>query len=118
MRFITPLLFMSIALLSNLSAEGTREVAPNGNIDIGGNSTTDLAALHINHPAYNNFASFSNNDPHSRLYIHIKDPSTECIFLGLSFGHLNANGPNPTPINYQYRIKDPAGNILSVLEEN
>ena len=112
MRFFTPVLCLCLAFHLNLSAEGTRELAPNGSITIGGSTTTDIAALHINHPAYNNFASYTNNDPHSRLYIHVKDPSSECIFLGFSFGHLNVTSPDPTRINYEYRIKDPAGNIV------
>lgn len=114
MRFITPLLCICIciALLTNLSAEGTREVAPNGSINISGNSTTDIAALHINHDSYNNFASYSNNDPHSRLYINIQDPSKECIYLGFSFGHFNETSPNPARKPYEYRIKDPAGNVV------
>src|SRR5687767_3029282 len=112
MRFITPLLCLSIALISNLSAEGTREVAPNSSISVVGNETTDIAALHINHPNYNNFASYSNNDPHSRLYINIQDPSRECIFLGFSFGHFNETSTSPSRKDYQYRIKDPAGNVV------
>lgn len=112
MRFITPLLCLSLAFINPLSAEGTRELAPNSSITIGASTTTDLAALHINHPSYNNFASFANNDPHSRLYIHIKDPSKECIYLGFSFGHVNQTSPNPTRLDFVYRIKDPAGNIV------
>ncbi len=112
MRFITPLLSLLLCAVFNMSAEGTRELAPNANIMIGAASTTDLAALHINHPAYNNFASYTNNDSHSRLYIHIADPSKECVFLGFSFGHLNVTSPNPTRTNFEYRVKDPAGNIV------
>ena len=112
MRFITPCLILTIFCISHIAAEGTRELAPNGSIDIGGNTTTDLAALHINHPAFNNFASYTNNDPHSRLYIHVKDPAAECIYLGFSFGHLNVTSPNPTRTNFEYRVKDPAGNVV------
>lgn len=112
MRFFTPLLCLFMAVISNLFAEGTREMAPNANINIGASVTTDLAALHINHPSYNNFASYTNNDPHSRLYIHIVDPTTECVFLGFSFGHFNETSANPTRVSFQYRIKDPAGNVV------
>ena len=87
-------------------------MAPNASIIVNGNETTDLAALHINHPNFNNFASYTNDDPHSRLYVHIKDPSAECIFLGFSFGHLNVTSPNPTRTNFEYRVVDPAGNIV------
>ena len=112
MRFFTSLLLLSLVFICDTSAEGTRELAPNASIMIGANTTTDIAALHINHPAYNNFASYTNNDPHSRLYIHIKDPSTECIYLGFSSGHFNENTSNPTRKNFEYRIKDPAGNVV------
>ena len=63
MRFFTPLLVMALMAINQLSAEGTREVAPNGNINIMGNATTDIAALHINNPSYNNFAAFNGRTP-------------------------------------------------------
>lgn len=95
-----------------LYAEGTRQLAPNGSIVINGTPTTDIAALHINADAYNNFASYTNSDPSSRLYINIQDPTSECIYLGFSYGHLNANAGNPPAINFQYRIVDPNGNVV------
>lgn len=95
-----------------LFSEGTPQLAPNGSIDINGNTTNDVAALHIDNDQFNNFASFDNVDVNSRLHIHITDPSTECIYLGFSFGHLNNTSPNPTRQNFEYRIKDPAGNIV------
>ena len=63
MRFFTPLLCLALMAINQLSAEGTRQVAPNGNINIMGNNTTDIAALHINNPAYSSFAAF--NNPHT-----------------------------------------------------
>lgn len=101
-----------MAFNTNVSGEGTREMAPNGNIIINESMTTDVAALHINHPSYNNFASYTNADPHSRLYIHITDPAKECVYLGFSFGHMNVTSPTPTRLNYEYRVKDPAGNVV------
>ena len=59
MRFFTPLLCLALMAINQLSAEGTRQVAPNGNINIMGNNTTDIAALHINNPAYSSFAAVS-----------------------------------------------------------
>lgn len=112
MRLFTSLTFLLLIFITSISAEGTRELAPNGSITVAGNTTTDLAALHINNPAFNNFASYTNSDPHSRLYLHVKDPSTECVFVGFSFGHLNVTSPNPTRINFEYRIKDPNGNVV------
>ncbi|MEP6647177.1 MAG: T9SS type A sorting domain-containing protein [Saprospiraceae bacterium] len=112
MRFLTLLLVFSLFSFHPAFAEGTHEVAPNGAIVVNGSNTTDIAALHINHPAYNNFASYTNPDPNSRLYIHIKDPSKECIFLGFSFGHPNQTIPNPPHMAYEYRIKDPNGNVV------
>ncbi|MEO5906201.1 MAG: hypothetical protein ABIQ11_05710, partial [Saprospiraceae bacterium] len=112
MRFSYSLLALCLVISFKTSAEGTREMAPNGSIIVNGNSTTDLAALHINNFAFNSFASYNNPNPNSRLYIHIKDPSKECIFLGFSFGHPNENTPFPSHVSYQYRILDPAGNIV------
>jgi hypothetical protein len=112
MRFITPLLCLALMAINQLSAEGTRQVAPNGNIDIMVNATPDIAALHINNPSYNNFAAFNSANPLSRLYIHIKDPSTECIYLGFNWAHNNVTSPAPPRINFQYQIKDPNGNVV------
>ena len=110
-RIILPICFAILA--SNLLfAEGTHELAPNEVISIGANSTTDLAALHINNPSYNNFASYSNPDPKSRLYIHIRDPLAECVYVGFSFSHANENTPDPIPRPYEFRIKDPNGNVV------
>jgi dockerin type I repeat protein len=112
MRIFTPLLLIALMAFNPLSAEGTREVAPNGSIVINGNTTTDIAALHINHPNYNNFAAFNGTDPQSRLYIHVVDPSTECLYLGFNWAHNNVTSPDPPRINFQYQIKDPNGNIV------
>ena len=112
MRIITPLFCMMLLALGQIFAEGTREVAPNGSIDIMGNATTDVAALHINNPSYNSFAAYDNPDPLSRLYINIQDPATECIYLGFNWAHDNITSPNPPRINFEYRIKDPNGNVV------
>ena len=110
-----PKLFSIITLLlfgQLLLAEGTREVAPNAMIQIEGNQTNDLAALLLNDERYNTFASYANEDPNARLYIHISNPEQECVFLGFSFAHPNASSPNPIRFNYEYRVKDPNGNIV------
>jgi len=112
MRRITPLVCIALFASSLLLAEGTHELAPNGMITIGTNTTTDLAALHINHPSYNNFASYTNPDPKSRLYIHVVDPQTECVYVGFSFSHANENSPNPVQRPFEFRIKDPNGNVV------
>ena len=112
MRFFTPLFCLAMLATNFLFAEGTREVAPNGVIDVNGNTTTDLAALHINNPSYNSFAAFDNPNPQSRLYIHVKDPAKECLYLGFNWAHNNVTSPNPPRINFTYRIKDPNGNVV------
>jgi hypothetical protein len=95
-----------------LSAEGTREAAPNGSIIIDGNTTTDIAALHLDHPAYNRFASYSNPDANNRLRVRIVNPGEECVYLGFSVGHLNQTTPNPEQVTFEFRVKDPNGNIV------
>lgn len=110
MRF--PLSFVFLLLCCCAFAEGSRELAPNGNIVVGGNNTTDIAALLIGHAAYNRFAIYTNPDPNSRLYIHIKDPEKECVYLGFSFGHPNFTGTNPPRVPFEYRVRDPNGNIV------
>ncbi len=101
-------ILLLLSYVTIISAEGTREVAPNGAITIDGNSTTDIAALHLSNPNFNNFAAYDNPDVTSRLHIHISDPNREQIFLGFSTGHLNQN----PPADYVYRIKDPNGNVV------
>jgi len=96
----------------HISAEGSKEMSPNGSITILGNNTTDIAALHINSDSYNNFASYNNQDDTSRLHIHIADPQNEIIYLGFSNGHLNQSVIDPTELDFEYRIKDPNGNIV------
>lgn len=112
MRFFTPLLLMALMGINAVHAEGTRQMAPNASIMIGAATTTDIAALHINNPSYNNFAAYNNPNPQNRLYIHIKDPQTECIYLGFNWGHNNITTMNPPRIQFEYRIKDPNGNIV------
>lgn len=106
------ILLLAIASLSTLFAEGTREVAPNGTITVDGNTTTDIAALHLNNSNFNNFAAYDNPDVTSRLHIHISDPANEQILLGFSIGHLNGNFNNAALVDFEYRIKDPNGNII------
>ena len=91
-----------------LLGEGTRELAPNDSLNINGNITHDIAALNLDSPEHNNFASFDNPDPKTRLHIYIDDPAAECIFIGLSPGELNGG----QPVDYEYQIKDPNGNIV------
>ena len=112
MRIFTPLILATLLAIGNLSAEGTRQVAPNGSISIMGNTTTDIAALHINNPSYNSFGAYDNPDPQSRLYIHVRNPATECLYVGFNWAHNNVTGLNPPQINFEYRIKDPNGNVV------
>ncbi len=107
-------LILMIAMLAGgiLSAEGTREVAPNGSIIIDGNQTTDIAALHLDHDSYNNFASYSNPDENNRLRIRIVNPADECVYLGFSAGHLNQTTPNPAQVTFEFRVKDPTGKVV------
>jgi hypothetical protein len=103
------LLFIGLGQIC-LFAEGTRQLAPNSVISLSGSN--DIAALHIDNNEYNNFASYNNADPTSRLYIHINDPASECIYMGFSFGHLNQNTTSQPNVNYEYRVRDPNGNVV------
>src|SRR5690606_28826369 len=58
------------------------------------------------------FAAYTNPDPQSRLHINIQNPVEECLLLGFSFGHPNVSSPNPPAITYEFRIKDPNGNVV------
>lgn len=105
-------ILLTLLLSMTLYAEGTREVAPNRSIVINGNSTTDIAALHIGNEEYGNFAVVWNSNPMSRLYVNIQDPAAECICLGFSVGHVNRTGIDPPSIPYSFLVKDPLGNIV------
>jgi hypothetical protein len=104
--------FLFLILSTTIIAEGTRETAPNANITVDGNATTDIAALHLAADAFNNFALYDNPNPESRFHIHISDPSTETILLGFSNAHTNATSPTPPLTDFEYRIVDPNGNIV------
>lgn len=101
-------LFLLFFATPFLCAEGTRELAPNANIDIMGNMTTDIAGLYLNNPRFGNFAAYGNVDPKTRFHINIQDPAKECVFLGFSGGEYNGGGP----MDFEYRIMDPNGNIV------
>ena len=95
-----------LTLANSIKSEGTKQLAPNANIVITGSQTTDIAALNIDSPSYNNFASRKNKNPESRLYVHISDPSTECIFLGFSAPHIKNGGELQ---DIEYWVLDPNG---------
>ena len=103
---------LCIITIQSVQSEGTAQLAPNASITINGNTTNDVAALHIDNPQFNNFASYNNPEVNSRLHINITDPTSECIYLGFSFGHLNNTSMNPTRQNFEYRILDPNGNVV------
>lgn len=109
---LTLVLTIILSCSYSINAEGTKEVAPNASIVINGNNTHDIAALHLDRPEYNSFASYTNPDPNSRLYIRIVNPTEECIYFGFSYAHLNANNGNPPGRTFEYRIKDPSGNVV------
>jgi len=108
---------LSSVLFSSIFAEGSKELAPNAQISINGQMTTDIAALNIGNDEYRNFAEFNNSDENARLHIYISDPTTESIYLGFSAGHSNSyqngNFPVSAPsVDYIYYVKDPNGNIV------
>ncbi|MGA0232773.1 MAG: hypothetical protein ACO3MB_07850, partial [Saprospiraceae bacterium] len=103
---------ITLFALSVLTAEGTRQLAPNQSIIINGFTSNDVAALHIANPQFNNFGAYNNANITSRLNIHISDPASECIYLGFSEAHLNRTTPNPPSQDFEYRILDPDGNII------
>ena len=111
-RFSTLVLLLLLCLPLITFAGGTKELAPNANITINGSPTNDIAALNLDHPEYHNFASYDNPAVTSRLHIHISDPTAEGIFLGFSPGTRNTTGPNAPNVNFEYRVKDPLGNIV------
>lgn len=102
------LFVLYIVNIGVLLGEGTRELAPNDTIMINGDVTHDIAALNLDNPEYNNFASYDNPNPLNRLHIYISDPGEECIFLGFSTAELNGGAP----VDFEFRIKDPAGNVI------
>ncbi len=104
--------FLFTCIWSNLNAEGTRELAPNPNINIDGTIINDIAALHLDNAEFNFFGSFDNPNEQGRLFIHVANPDQEGIFLGFSNPHLNLNNANPIDIEFIYRVLDPNGNVV------
>ena len=86
-----------------LTAEGTRQLAPN---------PSDRVHLYSNVAQYGNFAQYNSSEV-QRLNIHIADPSNEQIFLGFSqvvnSGHYPCEG-NIVPA--YFRIVDPNGTVV------
>ena len=112
MKYYLLVFCLALFCINSVQAEGSKELAPNGSIDVNGNNTTDVAALYLNHDEYNNFGSYDAPNPFSRLNIRINDPNAECILFGFSKGHLNETSTTPTEVTFEFRIKDPAGNII------
>lgn len=109
---------LSLVTVWQMNAEGTPQLAPNGSIDILGNTTTDVAALNIGNQEYSRFAEFNVSDANARLYITITDSDNESIYLGFSAGHDNDWGNEPVPrqanpVAYTWYVKDPAGNVIA-----
>ena len=103
-RLITIITFLSMGfLMSRLHAEGTKQLSP---------TSTDLVNLNLCSTGYNSFGRYDGLD-NQRLYIHIKDPSTEQVFLGFSQPRTSAAYPCTTGNTTAYfRIKNAAGTVV------
>jgi hypothetical protein len=93
-----------------LHAEGIPELKPsNDNVRLLINRTSDSGGGRAN------FAGWGNPDPYSRLYIHIQDPNTERIFIGLGLANLTSSGDSNPDFDgefLRYRLIAPNGVIV------
>ncbi len=105
-------LFLCLILLfckSPSFAEGTKQLDPN---------PTDYTKLMTNNASYGSFAEYG-GAINSRMFIHIADPSTELVYLGLSIGAIENLDPNTFAYlgdsytqEYYFRIVSPSGTIV------
>jgi hypothetical protein len=102
LRLITSLLGL-LFFSSQLHAEGTKQLSP---------KATDLVNLNLCSTGYNTFGRYNGVD-NQRLYIHIKDPNNEQVFLGFSQPRTSAAYPCITGNTTAYfRIKNAAGTVV------
>ena len=115
MRTILSTLIICLALIGR--SEGTKELAPNASVIVSGKQTTDAAALFIGQSEQGNFASYYSQDLTSKLYVHIIEPATECIYLG--FG--KAKDRDRIAAEFRFHVYDPLGVLIyssEVIGEN
>ena len=96
------ILLFFIAVSSTLHAEGTKTWQPDSSVP---------ANLYITPPKSNSsgvrsFAGYL-SQPNMKMYVHIKDPSNEIVYLGFSTG--NTRG---LVSGYKFRIVSPTGNVV------
>ncbi|MDX1407330.1 MAG: hypothetical protein R3330_04335, partial [Saprospiraceae bacterium] len=87
-----------------LKAEGTKQLSP---------ADTNEVMLHTNANGFGNFAEFGANDT-SSLFVRITDttgPTRDTLYIGLSREAMD-NGDLETFGLYDFRIVDPAGNVV------
>ncbi len=108
MRNMAPLLILvNLCCLlgpSHLEAEGTKTVMPNGT------SGTGLIVSTTSGFPLGNVGSYLGAPVDQRIYIHIKDFTTEKIYYGFHWETLSPSGPIAVYNNVYMRIYDPAGN--------
>lgn len=85
-------------------AEGSKQLLP---------SPSDQAVLMIDNSVYGNFAVFDSDDA-ERLYLHIDNPNTEQVLIGLSRGYNSMSSifNSGNAVDYYFRIKAPNGNVV------
>jgi len=108
--FSTTLLF--ILLSTNLNAEGTVQLNPNGiagdpcvnpNIDVGDLAMVRLYEVNVNFPQ---FAGFGSRGTTNSICFTVKDPK-EVVYIALSSAAGNGGECNPT--TFDWRIAGPSG---------
>ena len=93
-----------------LKAEGIPELKPsNDNVRLIINRSSDAGGNRTN------FAGWANPDPFSRLYIHIADPTKECVYLGLGLSDFTATNDSDPEFDgnaIRYRLRAPDGTVV------
>ncbi|MDX1478598.1 MAG: hypothetical protein R3301_12885, partial [Saprospiraceae bacterium] len=101
---IVSLICIVFGSTGTLQAEGTKQLSP---------ADTNEVMLHTNANGFGNFAEFGANDT-SSLFVRITDtvgPTRDTLYIGLSREAMD-NGDLENIGNYQFRIVDPAGNVV------
>ncbi|HET6255161.1 MAG TPA: T9SS type A sorting domain-containing protein [Puia sp.] len=103
------LILLSIAIAlspRNLSAEGTRQIMPNPN-----NGTGLIVSTTTTFPL-GNVGSYLNCPVDDRIYIHIKDYTTETLYYGFNWETLSPATPITTYSDVYMNLYDPTGALV------
>ncbi|GAB4407019.1 MAG: hypothetical protein OHK0039_09200 [Bacteroidia bacterium] len=88
--------------------DGSSQLAPN---DAAGGQPEDVVALFVNSDEYGNFAQWNSSDTLARLYVRLKNPAQEIIYMGFSRARYDYY-TDADLYEVEFQLKDPSGNVV------